>query len=170
MIHPLIYFLLFLKASLFSFSGLGNLPSLRQDLLPSGWAHEADFGRSVAIGQVSPGPSGLWVISLGYLTYGYPGALLALVALLLPPLLVLLIESIYGQIERQYWVPGLMRGIALAVVAIELTIGWVVISQSRGDWRTWLIVVVTVGILALAKRVPLPVILGLAGVIGYLLF
>jgi chromate transporter len=165
----LIYFLLLLKASLFSFGGLSNLPGLRQDLLPSGWAHKADFGQSLAIGQVSPGPNGLWVISLGYVTYGYLGALLALVAITLPPLLVLLIESIYGQIERQHWVPGLMRGIALAVVAIQLTIGWVVISQSRGDWRTWLIVVVT-GILALAKRVPLLVILGLAGVIGYNLF
>jgi chromate transporter len=170
MINPLIYFLLFLKASLFSFGGLSNLPGLRQDLLPSGWAHEADFGQSVAIGQVSPGPSGLWVISLSYLTYGYLGALLALVAITLPPLLVLGISNIYGQIEHQHWVPGLMRGIALAVVAIQLTIGWVVISQSWEDWRTWLIVIVTVVILALAKRVPLLVILGLAGVIGYILF
>jgi chromate transporter len=169
MINPVIYFLLFLKASLFSFSGLSNLPSLRQDLLTSGWAHEADFGQSVAIGQVSPGPSGLWVISLGYLTYGYLGALLALVAITLPPLLVLGISSIYGQIERQHWVPGLMRGIALAVVAIQLTVGWVIISQNRGDWRMWLIVVVA-AVLALAKRVPLLVILGVTGVIGYILF
>jgi chromate transport protein ChrA len=95
--------------------------------------------------------------------------LLALVAITLPPLLVLGIESIYGQIERQHWVPGLMRGIVLAIVAIQLTVGWVVISQSRGDWRMWLIIVVA-AVLALAKRVPLLVILGVAGVIGYILF
>ena len=71
MINPLIYFLLFLKASLFSTGGFSNLPSLHQDLLANGWAKESYFGQSIAIGQISPGPNGLWVISLGYLTYGY---------------------------------------------------------------------------------------------------
>ena len=70
MINPLIYFLLFLKASLFSSGGFSNLPSLHQDLLGNGWANDTDFGQSIAIGQISPGPNGLWVISLGYLTYG----------------------------------------------------------------------------------------------------
>jgi len=58
---------LFLKASLFSTGGFSNLPSLHQDLLANAWAKEADFGQSIAIGQISPGPNGLWVISLGYL-------------------------------------------------------------------------------------------------------
>src|SRR5256885_13062862 len=81
MINPFIYFLLFLKASLFSTGGFSNLPSLHQDLIANGWAKEADFGQSIAIGQISPGPNGLWVISLGYLTYGYLGAFLALIAI-----------------------------------------------------------------------------------------
>ena len=38
MINPLIYFLLFLKASLFSTGGFSNLPSLHQDLIANGWA------------------------------------------------------------------------------------------------------------------------------------
>ena len=33
MINPFIYFLLFLKASLFSTGGFSNLPSLHQDLI-----------------------------------------------------------------------------------------------------------------------------------------
>ena len=169
MINPLTYFFLFLKASLFSSGGLSNLPSLRQDLPPLGWAHDADFGQSVAIGQVSPGPNGLWVVALGYLTYGYLGALLALIALTLPPLLVLVVAGVYGQIERQRWVPGLMQGIGLAVVAIQLTVGWAVISQDRGDWRVWLIVACSAA-LATIRRVPLLVILGLSGLVGYLLF
>ena len=87
MINPLIYFLLFLKASLFSSGGFSNLPSLHQDLIGDGWANEADFGQSVAIGQISPGPNGLWVISLGYLTYGLLGAVFALIAIVIPPFL-----------------------------------------------------------------------------------
>src|ERR1700732_2308669 len=90
MINPFIYFLLFLKASLFSTGGFSNLPSLHQDLLANGWAVEVDFGQSIAIGQISPGPNGLWVISMGYLTYGYLGAFLALIAITIPALLVAL--------------------------------------------------------------------------------
>src|SRR5690349_12332797 len=110
MIDPLIYFLLFLKASLFSTGGFSNLPSLHQDLIVNRWANEADFGQSIAIGQISPGPNGLWVISLGYLTYGYLGALFALIAITLPALLVLAISSGYSRIEHQTWVQGAMRG------------------------------------------------------------
>ncbi len=83
--NPLLYLLLFLKASLFSSGGFSNLPSLHQDLLSNGWATEAEFGQALAIGQISPGPNGLWVISLGYLTGGYLGALLALIAITVPP-------------------------------------------------------------------------------------
>src|SRR5689334_8097381 len=101
MINPFIYFLLFLKASLFSSGGFSNLPSLHQDLIGDGWASDADFGQSVAIGQISPGPNGLWVISLGYLTYGFLGAFLALVAITIPPFLVIPISAIYTRIEHQ---------------------------------------------------------------------
>src|SRR3954453_19883528 len=124
MINPLIYFLLFLKASLFSSGGFSNLPSLHQDLITNGWATDADFGQSIAIGQISPGPNGLWVVSLGYLTYGYLGALLALIAIVLPTMLVLLVAAGYARIEQSRWIAGAMRGVSHAVVGILLTVVW----------------------------------------------
>lgn len=169
MINPLIYFLLFFKATLFSTGGFSNLPSLHQDLLANGWATEADFAQSIAIGQISPGPNGLWVISLGYLTYGYLGAALALVAITLPPLLVLAVDAGYHSIEHRRWVKGLMRGISLAVVGVLLTVVWSIISRSGVDWKAWLIALAAFG-LALTRRVNIIVILGLAGVAGYLIY
>lgn len=169
MINPLPYFLYFLKASLFSTGGFSNLPSLHQDLLGAGWAGEADFGESIAIGQISPGPNGLWVISLGYLTYGYVGAALALAAITLPALLVLVVAAIYARVERQRWVEGLMRGVSLAVVGILLTICWTVMQQPGADWTGWLIAAAAFG-LALSRRVNLVIILALAGAAGYLLY
>ena len=139
MINPLLYFLLFLKASLFSTGGFSNLPSLHQDLISNGWASDAEFGQSIAIGQVSPGPNGLWVISLGYLTYGYLGALLALIAITLPSLIVLLVSAGYARIEQQRWVKGFMRGISLAVVAILFSVVASIIRQPGVDWKGWLI-------------------------------
>ncbi len=169
MIDPVLYFLLFLKASLFSSGGFSNLPSLHRDLLGAGWATEGAFGESIAIGQISPGPNGLWVISLGYLTYGYLGAILALVAIMLPALLVLGVAAIYARIERRRWVEGLMRGISLAVVGILLAVFWTLIRQPGIDWTGWLIAAAAFG-LAVSRRVPLIAILGLAGVGGYVLY
>jgi chromate transporter len=168
-INPLLYFLLFLKASLFSTGGFSNLPSLHQDLVANGWATDTEFGQSIAIGQISPGPNGLWVISLGYLTYGYLGALLALIAITLPAFLVLLIAAGYHRIERRRWVKGFMRGISLAVVAILLTVVTAIIRQPDVDLKGWLIGSAAFA-LAWTQRVNILLILALAGIVGFLLY
>ena len=169
MINPLIYFLLFLKASLFSTGGFSNLPSLHQDLIANGWATEADFGQSIAIGQISPGPNGLWVISMGYLTYGILGAILALIAITLPALLVLVISAGYSRIEHRASVQGAMYGVSLAVVGLLLTVVWTILRQPGVEWRGLLIAAGAFG-LALSRKVNLLLILGLAGLIGYFLY
>lgn len=168
-IDPITYFLLFFKATLFSSGGFSNLASLHQDLIKNRWAMDSDFSQSIAIGQVSPGPNGLWVISLGYLTYGYLGAALALIAITLPPLLVLVTANVYGRIESHCWVAGFMRGISLAVIGILLTVVWSIMSHSARDWRSWLIAIISCG-LALNRRVPILLILLLAGVAGYFIY
>ena len=167
--NPIIYFLLFLKASLFSTGGFSNLPSLRQDLIARGWANEADFGRAIAIGQVSPGPNGLWVVSLGYFTDGFLGAALALVAITLPPLLVLVVASRYSRIERQPWAQGAMRGVPFAVISLLLSVVWTITRQPGVDWRGLLIGLAAFG-LALSQKVNIVLILALAGAVGYFLY
>jgi chromate transporter len=169
MINPCIYFLLFLKASLFSTGGFSNLPSLHQDLLANGWAKESYFGQSIAIGQISPGPNGLWVICLGYLTYGYLGAFLALIAITLPALLVLVVSAGYARIENQAWVQGAMHGVSLAVVGLLITVIWTILSQPGVDWKGLLIALGAFG-LALSRKVNILIILSLAGLAGYLLY
>jgi chromate transporter len=169
MINPLIYLLLFIKASLFSSGGISNLPSLHQDLLAESWASETNFGQALAIGQISPGPNGLWVVSLGYLTYGLPGAFLALIAIIIPPLLVLAIAAVYDRASKLNWVNALMRGVSLAVIGITLSVVWTILSRVSLDWRS---IAVAAGAcaLALTKRVNFIVILLLAALAGYLLY
>ncbi|HEY7908217.1 MAG TPA: chromate transporter [Thermomicrobiales bacterium] len=169
MINPFLYFLLFLKASLFSTGGLSNLPSLHQDLTARHWAADGDFGHSIVIGQMSPGPTGLWVVSLGYLTYGYLGAALSLIAITIPALFVLVISAGYARIEQWAWIKGGMRGVSLAVVGILLTVVWTVLHQPGVDWRGLIIAVVAFA-LAASRKVRLPIILALAGLAGYLIY
>ena len=167
--NPWLYLLIFLKASLFSSGGMGNLPSLHQDLRSLGWATEADFGQALLIGQIGPGPNGLWVISLGCLTGGYLGALFALLAVTLPSLLVLVISAICRQLETQPWMHQMMRGIALAVGGLLLTVCWLLLGGTGLDGRKWLIGAMAFG-LGVSGRVPLLLILVLAAGMGYLCY
>ncbi len=163
--NPLLYFWLFLKASLSSTSGIGNLPSLHADLLARHWATEQQFGESLTIGSVSPGPTGLWVISLGYLTGGLRGTLMALLAILLPPLLILGIERLYRRVQNHPAVEGFVHGLGLAVVGIFLVALYGIFASAGIHARNVVILLAAVG-LTLTKRVPVLGIVGLAGAVG----
>ncbi len=167
--NALLFFWLFLKASLFSTGGTGNLPILHQDLMALGWAREPDFITAIAVGQVSPGPNGLWSVSLGYLSYGWPGAALALLGLSLPPLLIMLVAAFYQRIEGSPLVVDFMRGLSLGVIGLSLPVTYGLALAAVTDWRGALITAAALG-MALSKRVPVIVILALGGLAGYLLF
>lgn len=169
MINPLIYFLVLLKGSLFSSGGFSNLPSVRQDLLARSWATDTQFGQAVAIGQISPGPNGLWVVSLGYFTYGVAGAILALIAITIPPMLVLFVSAQYRRVEGQAWVQGAMHGVSLAVIALLISVIWTILRQPSVDARGLVIAVCAFG-LALTRKVNVLLLLALAGGVGYLLY
>ena len=62
------------KAAILSSNGMTNLPGLREELVPRGWATDRDFAEAFAVGGITPGPNGLWVVSLGYLIGGWLGA------------------------------------------------------------------------------------------------
>ena len=161
----LILFTLMLKASLFSTSGTGNLPSLHNDLLARGWANERQFAESLAVGQVSPGPSGLWVISLGYLVGGLRGAFLALVAITLPPLLILPVERLYRRAQEHPAMEGFVHGLSLAVVG---TFAVVLIHLLRGAGPDFTGALIVLGSIALGatRRVPVAVVLALGALVG----
>ncbi len=166
---PLTFFWVFLKASLLSTGGLGNLPFLHRDLLALGWASESDFVTALAVGNVSPGPTGLWSISLGYLAYGWPGAILAVAALSLPPLLALAVSAFYNRIEHMPNVQNFTRGLGLGVVGLTLAVALALGKTSISDWRGIIIAAAALG-LALTRKVPVILILALAAVAGALFY
>lgn len=166
----LLYFLVFLKASFFSTGGFGNLPSLHQDLITNGWAVEGQFAQALAVGQISPGPNGLWTVSMGFLTLGYLGAILALVAIMIPPFVVLALDAAHQRLQGRPSVKGLMRGIGLAVVGLTLVVS-ILLSSSpdMNDWKAWLIAGGAFGI-SVTGRVNVLFVLILAAGLGYLCY
>jgi len=164
-VNPLIYFWLFLKASLFSTGGMGNLPSLHADFLARQWAIDRQFAESLTIGQVAPGPSGLWPISLGYLTGGLGGAMLALIAINLPPLLVLVVDKLYRRVKNHPAVEGFVRGLSLAVCGVSAMVLIGLMQNSGMGTRSVLIATGAIG-LGLTRRVPVIGIIALAALVG----
>lgn len=169
MIDPIIYFWILLKASLLSTGGTGNLPSIHADLLALGWAVDRQFAEALAIGQISPGPSGLWVIGLGYLTDGIRGSLLATLAISLPPMVVLAVDALHRRIGDHPAMQGSVRGLGLAVSGIFLVVIARLLQENGIDARSVGIVLAAIA-LGITKRVPVPLLLVLAGVAGVILY
>jgi chromate transporter len=167
-VNPFDYFWVFLKASLFSTGGLGNLPFLQKDLTALGWAKNADFVTAVAVGQLSPGPDGLWSISLGYLTFGWWGAGLALIALSLPPLLALAVSAIHLRVEKLRTIQDLSCGLGLGVVGLTVAIAFGFAGSLIQDW-SGAVIAAGAFVLALSGRIPVVLILALAALAGCLL-
>lgn len=128
----------FLKAGMLSFGGFGNLPILTQSLVVDrGWTTSAQIGQALAVGRISPGPNGLWIIALGYLMMGFGGALVVTVANIVPSLVILPLSALHRRVARNPRVIGAMRLVALAVTG---TLFWTALTIVRGaagapgDW------------------------------------
>jgi chromate transporter len=167
LIDPFLLFWLLLKASLLSSGGMGNVSILHADLLSRGWSSDQQFAEALAIGQITPGPNGLWVISLGYLVRGVSGGVLAGAAISLPPILVLGVARLYRRVKDHPAVEGFMRGLSLAGAGIFVV---VLASLYRGvhpDTHTAAIAAASFA-LASVKRISPLLILALAAIAGML--
>lgn len=159
------FFWVFLKACLFSTGGMGPLPGLHHDLISSGLANERQFTEALAVGQFTPGPSGLWVISLSTLMAGVPGALLATLAAVLPPVLVLVVQRVYRRVAQLPAAQGLLDGLMLSIVGV----GLVVLTELfvAAGLNVGLIAIAALSLLvALTRRVPAFAIIFLAALAG----
>jgi chromate transporter len=83
-------YLLLLKATATSFSGLSSLPVLREDLVVRhGLLTDRQLNVALTAGRSGPGPNGLYVVSVGYLVAGVPGACAGWLAMVTPAFLVI---------------------------------------------------------------------------------
>jgi chromate transporter len=86
----LLLYVLLLKASVTSFSGMGALPQVRQDLVVTHRVlTDEDLSRAVLFGRSSPGPVGLYLVSVGSAVRGAPGAVVGWLALATPAFLAI---------------------------------------------------------------------------------
>lgn len=160
-----VFFLLSLKASLLSTGGMGNIPSLHDDLLRRGWARDRYFTEALAVGQMSPGPNGLWVVSLGYFVGGVPGSLMTLFSIIIPPFFILAVEWLYHRTRRHPAVEGFVHGLGLATLGVFAVL-LVNLMRDIGADRFSLILCGAAAGAGLVRRAPVIAILAVAALIG----
>jgi chromate transporter len=130
-------FLTLLRDAALSLGGLGSLPLVRQDLVATGVATDAQVVQALAIGRLSTGPTGLWIVSLGYLIGGAVGATMALVASTLPPLVIVPVTIVARRFLLAPWFAGLVRGASLATAGLLVSAGLSLIAPDLRASTWW---------------------------------
>ena len=86
----LLIYLLLLKATLSSFSGLAALPIVRHDfVVKHHLLTDHQLNTALVVGRSTPGPKGLYLVAIGYFAAGVPGAVAAWLAVVTPAILVI---------------------------------------------------------------------------------
>lgn len=164
----LLLYLLLLKATTTSFSGLSSLPVLRQDLVVH---HQllTDHQLNVAVtaGRTGPGPNGLYVVSVGYLVAGVPGACAGWLAMVTPAFLVVPLLRLVGARDH----PRLRSAIRASTAASAGLLVAATLPLARGALTDSLLLTIAAAsfaIFSFTRVDSLWVILGsaLAGLIG----
>lgn len=92
-----ILYLLLVKATLTSFSGLASLPMVRNDFVVRRHVlTDRQLNTAVAAGRIGPGPLGIYVVSVGYLVAGTPGACAGWLAMITPAFLIIPMARFLG--------------------------------------------------------------------------
>jgi chromate transporter len=114
-------YLLLLKASLLSFTGLGSLPIIRNDFVVERHAlTDHQLNTAVVAGRAGPGPFGLYLVCIGYTVAGVPGAISAFLALITPAFLALPLMRWLGRRANHPRLRDAIRGLLLGSAGLLL--------------------------------------------------
>lgn len=118
----LVLYFLFLRATATTFAGLASLPEIRSELVVQRHMLTDDqLNASVVITRSTPGPVGVYVVSVGYFAGGLVGASAGWLAMATPALAIILLLSYMGKRVDHPRVKGLLRTVVLASAALLVT-------------------------------------------------
>jgi chromate transporter len=74
----------------------------------------AELDEAVVITRTTPGPVGVYVVSVGYMAYGWPGAIAGWIAMAAPSMFVVLLVGYFGRRAQHPRVKGMLQCVVLA--------------------------------------------------------
>jgi chromate transporter len=157
--------LMFLKASVLMFGGgVVALPLFQQELVQTHhWLTEQQFLDGVAIGQLTPGPITVVATFAGYAVAGTPGAIVATVAMYVPPFVLMLSSTpLLLHLRHSATVQGMLQGIMAGALGMMGATAFLLGRAAIIDLWTGGIALVSLVLLLRWNVSPTYVILGVA--------
>jgi chromate transporter len=162
-------FLTFLKVNLLSTSGPASVGLLYHELVGKSIT-ESQFVQAVGFSSVLPGSDALQLaMYIGYAVGGIPGGLVALLASILPPTIIILgVTVILHRLRREAWISSFIEGLTPSISVLMLFTAWKIFQKGGTEgWEAWAIGLISmVGMLS--GRVPERIVIVIAGLIGVL--
>ncbi|MGN8060308.1 chromate transporter [Ralstonia sp. 22111] len=163
----------FAKAGAFVFgSGLAIVPFLYGGVVTEHhWLNDKQFVDAVAVAMITPGPVVITVGFIGYLVAGLPGACVAALGTFLPCYLFTILPAPY--FKKYGKLPAILAFVdGVTAAAVGAIAGAVIVLAKRSivDAPTALLAVATVLLLVKFKKLPEPVIVAGAALLGLALY
>lgn len=160
----------FAQAGAFVFgSGLAIVPFLHGGVVNDfHWLTERQFLDAVAVAMITPGPVVITVGFIGYLVAGPLGATVAAIGVFLPCWLFVVVPATYfrrsiGSPRVKAFVDGVTAAASGAIAGAAIVLG----RRAVHDVPTVLIALGTLWVIVKTKRIPEPLVIVAAGVLGW---
>jgi chromate transporter len=143
--------LVFGPLSLFSIGGGASLLAEieHQSVAVHHWTTQREFADLFAISRAAPGPGTMLSTLIGWKVAGWPGALVATVALYLPSsLLVFGVSQLWGRWRGSRWHSAIERGLAPIAAGLVLA-GGLAVLEAAGGAAMWVTAAAAAAILLL---------------------
>lgn len=146
--------LLMMKIDLFAFGGgFASIPLMLQEVVNvHAWMDSKTFMDGIALGQVTPGPIVITATFVGFLTYGFAGAIIATIAIFTPSFILLIFGAhIFGRLRRSTLFNRAVKGILASFVGLLLFV--TIKFAAAVPWDILRLVIVTAAVAALLKKI-----------------
>src|SRR3954463_5447066 len=149
-------------------SGLAIVPFLHGGVvLEHGWLTERQFLDAVAVAFVTPGPVVITTGFIGYLVAGMAGACVAAGATFLPAFLFTVIPAPYfHRYGKRPWLAAVVAGVTAGATGAIVGAVFVLARHSIVDGATAVIALSAFGLTWTKWKIPDPVIIAIAALIG----
>lgn len=168
----LLLFWTFLKINLLSTSGPASVGLIYNEMVERlHLISDAQYVQAVGFASVLPGSDALQMaMYIGYNAGGVVGGLVALLASILPPTLIILgVVSVLHRMRREAWVTSFIEGLTPAIVMVILFAAWKIFQKGgQTGWQGWLIAGASLA--ALLFKAPERLVILAAAILGVFLF
>jgi chromate transporter len=161
----LVLYLLLLKASLTTFSGLSSLPLVREDFVARrGVLTDRQLSAAVVAGRTAPGPNGSYLVSVGYFVAGVPGACAGALAVMSPAFLIIPLLHHVGRRADRPVVRSVIECVMLASAGLIVSATVPLARESIAGWAGVLIAAGSFAVLTFTRLSTLWVMLASAAI------